>query len=74
MSTRFDAVVEDAYLALPDLFREVIDLVDLAGLSYEEAASLLEIPQGTVMSRLHRGRKRIREALAAAGIERGARA
>lgn len=74
MSTRFDAVVEDAYLALPDLFREVIDLVDLAGLSYEEAASLLEIPQGTVMSRLHRGRKRIREALATAGIERGARA
>ncbi|MCU0271208.1 MAG: sigma-70 family RNA polymerase sigma factor [Acidimicrobiales bacterium] len=69
---RFDAVVEDAYLALPEDFRAVIDLVDLAGLSYAEAAAVLEIPQGTVMSRLHRGRKRIREALAAAGVQGGA--
>ena len=70
---QFDGVVENAYLAVPEPFREVIDLVDLAGLSYEEAAAVLEIPQGTVMSRLHRGRKRIREALAAAGVQRGAR-
>jgi RNA polymerase sigma-70 factor (ECF subfamily) len=73
MGRRFDAVVEDAYLALPDDFRDVIELVDLGGLSYEEAATVLDVPQGTVMSRLHRGRKRIREALAAAGVERGAR-
>ena len=71
MASRFDSVVEDAYLALPDKFREVIDLVDLGGLSYDEAADLLEIPGGTVMSRLHRGRKRIREALRAAGVDRG---
>lgn len=69
----FDAVVADAYAALPEMFREVIDLVDLAALSYQEAAAVLGIPGGTVMSRLHRGRKRIRAALADAGIERGAR-
>jgi RNA polymerase sigma-70 factor, ECF subfamily len=71
MARRFDATVEAAYLDLPDKYREVIDLVDLAGLSYQDAAGVLEIPQGTVMSRLHRGRKRIREALGAAGVERG---
>jgi RNA polymerase sigma-70 factor, ECF subfamily len=69
----FDAVVEDAYLALPEKFREVIDLVDLAGLSYDEAATVLDIPQGTVMSRLHRGRKRIRDVLGDAGMQRGVR-
>ncbi|CAN5889357.1 RNA polymerase sigma factor [soil metagenome] len=67
----FDATVEGAYRALPDAFRDVIDLVDLAGCSYAEAAALLEIPQGTVMSRLHRGRKRLREALGEAGVTRG---
>jgi len=71
MDARFDAVVEEAYQELPERFREVVDLVDLAGLSYAEAAEVLEVPQGTVMSRLHRGRKRLREALRAAGIERG---
>lgn len=73
MDRRFDAVVEDAYLSLADSFREVVDLVDLAGLSYQDAAGVLDIPQGTVMSRLHRSRKRIREALADAGVERGVR-
>lgn len=70
---QLDAIVETAYQDLPDKFRGVIDLVDLAGLSYQEAADVLEIPQGTVMSRLHRGRKRIREALADADHPRGAR-
>jgi RNA polymerase sigma-70 factor (ECF subfamily) len=73
MDRRFDAVVEAAYRALPDRFREVIDLVDLGGLSYAEAAGVLDVPQGTVMSRLHRGRKRIREALADDGVQRGVR-
>lgn len=73
MDRQFDSVVEDAYLALPDKFRQVIDLVDLAGLSYDEAATVLEIPQGTVMSRLHRGRTRIRESLADAGMQKEAR-
>ncbi len=73
MDRQFDAVVEDAYSALPEKFREVVDLVDLAGLSYEAAAAVLEIPEGTVMSRLHRGRKRMRDALVAAGMRGGVR-
>lgn len=70
---RFDAAVEQAYLALPAPFREVIDLVDLAGLSYQEAAEVLGVPPGTVMSRLHRGRRRIRDSLGRAGMNRGGR-
>lgn len=66
----FEAVVDDAYRALPDPFRQVIDLVDLNGLAYQEAADLLDIPVGTVMSRLHRARKRIREQLALNGVTR----
>lgn len=60
---RFDAEVEAAHRALPAVFREVIDLVDIGGLTYEEAATVLDIPAGTVMSRLHRGRRRLRHAL-----------
>ncbi|MGH9180267.1 MAG: sigma-70 family RNA polymerase sigma factor [Acidimicrobiales bacterium] len=64
----FDAVVADALDRLPDRFRNVVQLVDLDGLSYAEAASALAIPVGTVMSRLHRARGRIRTRLAAAGL------
>jgi RNA polymerase sigma-70 factor, ECF subfamily len=71
----FDAVVEAAYRALPEPFRQVVDLVDLDGLHYQEAADLLGIPVGTVMSRLHRARKRIRDQLVRNGITaRGGRA
>jgi RNA polymerase sigma-70 factor (ECF subfamily) len=64
----FDAIVEAAFMSLPDKFREVIELVDLDGLSYREAAEVLGIPEGTVMSRLHRARSRIRRRLAVAGL------
>jgi RNA polymerase sigma-70 factor (ECF subfamily) len=63
----FEAAIEDAYRSLPDPFRQIVDLVDLNGLAYQEAADLLGIPIGTVMSRLHRARKRIRDHLAANG-------
>jgi RNA polymerase sigma-70 factor, ECF subfamily len=43
--------------AMPDTFRSVIEIVDLEERSYREAAERLSIPVGTVMSRLHRGRK-----------------
>jgi RNA polymerase sigma-70 factor (ECF subfamily) len=43
--------------ALPETFRAVLELVDLAELTYREAATELGVPVGTVMSRLHRGRK-----------------
>jgi RNA polymerase sigma-70 factor, ECF subfamily len=48
-----------AVAALPDDFRDVVAAVDVAGLSYEEAAQALGIPQGTVMSRLYRGRQQV---------------
>jgi len=49
-----------AFIAgLPDDFRDVLVAVDVAGLSYEEAAGALKIPQGTVMSRLYRARQQV---------------
>ena len=59
----FSASVEKSFEALPEKFREIIQLVDLNGLSYQQAADITAVPVGTVMSRLHRGRKRIREHL-----------
>jgi RNA polymerase sigma-70 factor (ECF subfamily) len=50
--------------ALPNSFRAVIELVDLGDRSYREAASALGVPVGTVMSRLHRGRRMLAEGLA----------
>lgn len=64
----FDAVVEDALARLPETFRQAVELVDIAGLSYQETADALGIPVGTVMSRIHRARQRIRDRLAAAGL------
>lgn len=68
-----DAELADALGDLPDHYRDVIDLVDLGGSSYEDAAQTLEIPIGTVMSRLHRGRRRLREALAGSHLDRSGR-
>ena len=53
-----------AIAALPDDFRDVVVAVDVAGLSYDEAARSLKIPQGTVMSRLYRGRQQVARRLA----------
>ena len=52
-----------ALTRLPSHYREVVELVDLRGLSYKEAADALDIPLGTVMSRLHRARKIMKDAL-----------
>lgn len=62
----FDAAVEAAFLALPEKFRTVVELVDLGGLSYQEAADSVGVPVGTVMSRLHRARTRMKKDLLAA--------
>lgn len=59
----FDSRVEAALQALPADQQTVIELVDVAGLSYHEAAEIIGVPVGTVMSRLHRGRKRIKRKL-----------
>jgi RNA polymerase sigma-70 factor (ECF subfamily) len=70
-----DATLAAALDTLPEHYREVVDLVDVGGLSYEDAAEALAIPMGTVMSRLHRGRRRLRDALAGTHLDRhGARA
>ena len=63
-STRPEQVLEakevyEAVAALPVEFREVVVAVDVVGLSYGEAAKALRIPQGTVMSRLYRGRQQV---------------
>ena len=58
----------DALDALDEPFRRVVELVDIDGLSYAEAAEVLDVPVGTVMSRLHRARSRIRDRLHRAGL------
>lgn len=57
--------VREAVESLPESYREAVRLVDLEGASYREAAEALGCAQGTVMSRLYRGRKRLAAALAA---------
>lgn len=65
----FDERIESALAALTPKFRQVVELVDVNGLSYQEAAEALDVPVGTIMSRLHRARKRMRSDLEAAGID-----
>lgn len=48
---------------LPDIFRLPVYLVDIEGFSYSDAAEMLDVPIGTIMSRLHRGRKSLAEGL-----------
>jgi len=61
--------VLDALSQLAPTFRDVVVYVDLGDLSYQEAADVLDIPVGTVMSRLHRGRRALKKALADAAGE-----
>lgn len=56
---------------LPEIFRELVVLRDIEGFSYKECAEMLEIPIGTVMSRLHRGRKLLQERLWSYAVRRG---
>lgn len=65
----FDAVIDAAFSDLPEKFRSVVELVDINGLPYQQAAEVLGVPVGTVMSRLHRGRKRIRDHISAEGLD-----
>src|SRR3954447_13972989 len=56
--------IVDALSDVPPAFREVVVLVDIGDFSYQEAADILGVPIGTVMSRLHRGRRALKQALA----------
>jgi RNA polymerase sigma-70 factor (ECF subfamily) len=63
----FDRIVDDEVLravdALPEVFREAVMLSDVEGLSYEEIAKVLDVPVGTVKSRLYRGRRMLQAKL-----------
>lgn len=60
---RLSEDVEAALLQLPYDFREAVVMCDVVGLSYEEIAQATEVPVGTVRSRIHRGRRMLREVL-----------
>jgi RNA polymerase sigma-70 factor, ECF subfamily len=66
-----DQEVKDAIEALPEQFRMAVLLADVEGFSYKEIAEILDIPIGTVMSRLHRGRKALQKALFEFATSRG---
>ena len=66
-----DEDVKAAVEALPEKFRMPVLLADVEGFSYKEIAEIMDVPIGTVMSRLHRGRKQLQKALWTFAEERG---
>lgn len=71
----FDSLVDDriveAIEALPEEFRTAVVLSDIEGLAYAEIAELMELPVGTVKSRLFRGRRQLQQALYDYAVEEG---
>ena len=65
-----EAEVKAAVESLPEQFRLAVLLADVEGFSYKEIAEILDVPIGTVMSRLHRGRRALQKALHNFGEER----
>lgn len=66
-----DNHIKTALADLPEDFRMAVYLSDVEGFAYKEIAEIMDTPVGTVMSRLHRGRKLLRENLRDYGAERG---
>jgi RNA polymerase sigma-70 factor (ECF subfamily) len=66
-----DSDIKNALAEIPEEFRMAVYLADVEGFSYKEIAEIVGVPAGTVMSRLHRGRKQLREKLSDYARERG---
>lgn len=66
-----EAEIKDALEDLPEQFRMAVLLADVEGFSYKEIAEILDIPIGTVMSRLHRGRTGLQKRLYDFAVRRG---
>lgn len=71
MDSITDDTVKSAVESLPEVYRMAVLLADVEGFSYREIAEILEVPVGTVMSRLHRGRKALQKALYDFAVDRG---
>jgi RNA polymerase sigma-70 factor (ECF subfamily) len=66
-----DDLVKEALESLPEQFRMAVLLADVEGFSYKEIAEIMDVPVGTVMSRLHRGRRQLQKLLFDFAKERG---
>ena len=71
LDTFSEAEIKQAVEDLPENFRMAVLLADVEGFSYKEIAEILDIPIGTVMSRLHRGRKGLQKQLYSYAVARG---
>ena len=71
METITESEIVDALESLPDEYRIAVLLADVEGFAYKEIAEILDVPMGTVMSRLHRGRKTLQKRLLEFGKTRG---
>jgi RNA polymerase sigma-70 factor, ECF subfamily len=71
LETMVDSDIKEALESLPEKFRMPVLLADVEEFSYKEIAEILDVPIGTVMSRLHRGRKALQKKLWSLAEQRG---